>query len=587
MRRAAALFAACSSLALAAAAAAALPAAAQADTNTLHSPAQVNVPPRGFERSAVEVIAIADRVPKVIAARAHRHNETTSQAYFKPGERWQVSYYDGRGHEIVQVLIDDRNGRVLEAWTGFQVAWTMARGYPGAFGRKSNAVYVWLPMCALFFLAFFDRRRPRRLLHLDLLVLLAPSISFAFFNHGDIGLSVPLAYPALLYFLVRLLLVARSRARAIAAGAGETAREPLYIAVSPWWLAVGLVFLIGFRVGLNVTNSNVIDVGYAGVIGAERIADGGPLYGSFPSDNQHGDTYGPVNYEAYLPFQQLLGWSGRWDDLPAAHLAAVVFDLLAMAGLYLLGLRIRGPTVALALAYAWAACPWTLLVLESNANDSLVAVLVLAALLVCSSPLARGATVALAGLTKFAALGLAPLFIAYRGDLRSAQPPPARRGRRRERVTRIGLFAFAFAICAFVAFVPVLGASWHTIYERTVGFQSSRASPFSPWGLYGSINWLQTTVQLLAVGLALVVAVFPRRRDAISLAALAGAVLIALQLGVTHWFYLYMVWFLPLLFVGILAPFAEPAAVAATVSERPERQAAAARSPRLQAAPSP
>ena len=30
--------------------------------------------------------------------------------------------------------------------------------------------------------------------------------------------------------------------------------------------------IAGFRIGLNVTASNVIDVGYAGVIGADRIA---------------------------------------------------------------------------------------------------------------------------------------------------------------------------------------------------------------------------------------------------------------------------------------------------------------------------
>ena len=38
----------------------------------------------------------------------------------------------------------------------------------------------------------------------------------------------------------------------------------------------------------------------------------------------------------------------------------------------------------------------------------------------------------------------------------------------------------------------------------------------------------------------------PRRRDAATLAALAAAVLIALQLAVDHWFYLYLVWFAPL-----------------------------------------
>ena len=151
------------------------------------------------------------------------------------------------------------------------------------------------------------------------------------------------------------------------------------------------MFLIGFRVGLNVTDSNVIDVGYAGVIGAQRITHDRPLYGGFPADNEHGDTYGPFNYEAYVPFQQIFGWSGRWDDLPAAHGAAIFFDLLTVGLLFLLGRRMRGPTLGIALAYAWVSYPFTLFALESNANDTLVAALVLAALLAASyaSALAR------------------------------------------------------------------------------------------------------------------------------------------------------------------------------------------------------
>ena len=44
----------------------------------------------------------------------------------------------------------------------------------------------------------------------------------------------------------------------------------------------------------------------------------------------------------------------------------------------------------------------------------------------------------------------------------------------------------------------------------------------------------------------------PRRRDLVGLAALRGAILIALQLGVTHWFYLYVVWFLGPALVALL-----------------------------------
>src|SRR5205807_7605049 len=101
--------------------------------------------------------------------------------------------------------------------------------------------------------------------------------------------------------------------------------KALHLLVPARWLALSAVFLIGFRIGLNVTDSNVIDVGYAGVIGAQRIVHGKALYGSYPSDNEHGDTYGPVNYEAYVPFEQVFGWSGHWDALPAVHAAAIAF----------------------------------------------------------------------------------------------------------------------------------------------------------------------------------------------------------------------------------------------------------------------
>ena len=102
-------------------------------------------------------------------------------------------------------------------------------------------------------------------------------------------------------------------------------------------------------------------------------------------------------------------------------------------------------------------------------------------------------------------------------------------------------------------------------WDRTLGFQAGRDSPFSVWGLYGGLDALQAAVTVAAVALAVVVAFVPRRRDEVTVAALAAAVLIALQLAVTHWFYLYIVWFLPLLLIallgatGVTAPAAGPA----------------------------
>jgi hypothetical protein len=507
---------------------------------------------------------------------------------------WEVGGFIG-DEQLVQVVVDDRSGEVEESWTGYQVAWRMARGYPGAFGRTLNAPYVWLPLCAIFVLGLLDWRRPIRLVHLDLLVIVAGfGLSHYFFNRGEIGVSVPLAYPPLVYLFGRSLWLG------FRGGKGLRPTAPAL------WLAVMTLFLVGVRVGLNVVDSNVIDVGYSGVIGADTIADGEALYGGFPQDNRAGDTYGPVSYYAYVPFEQLLPWSGDWDDLPAAHAAAIFFELGTLAGLFILGRRLRqdeeGTTLGIVLCFAWAACPYTAFALESNTNDALVSMLLVLALLFVSSPPARGILLALASLTKFAPFALVPLFATYgatassrdnaatdgsmavnrnesttggapgapirggisarrMGDPRqtagsSASPaePPRMRGPVARYIRVLGPFAIAFVITVGLAmFQTLLDPGLSTFWDRTIGNQAGRDSPFSVWGQESSLEWLHTAVKAAVVGLALLVALVPRRRDPVTVAALGAAVLIALQLTVDHWFYLYLPWFLPFLFVALIA----------------------------------
>jgi hypothetical protein len=514
------------------------------------------IPPAGRHLSADRVLEIAEALPKMRAVR-RKYLGSYAGAYFKGPARWQVSFFSKRGaKEIGQVIIADSTGRVLEQWTGFQVAWTMARGYPGAFGEHVNALYVWIPLCLLFFIPFFDWRRPFSLLHLDLLVLLSFSVSLAFFNHAHIYASVPLSYPPLLYLLARMLALLRRRSGAHPPG-GDS-ESSLRLLIPAPWLALGVVSLLGFRVALNVTDANVIDVGYAGVIGAQRIVHGKALYGDYPADNEHGDTYGPVNYEAYIPFEQIFGWSGTWDDLPAAHAAAVAFYLLAVALLFLIGRRMRGPTLGIVLAYAWVSFPFTLFALESYSNDSLVAVMILAALYFAGSPPARGAFAALAGLTKFAPLALAPLLATHGLRARDGWV-----GIRALRSRALALFLLAFVATAALVSIPALiHDSPHTIFQRTLVYQANRGSPFSVWGLYG-LPGLQRVVQLAAVALALVLAAIPRRDDLVGLAAACAAVIIAAQLGIDHWFYLYIPWFFGLVMVALLGahpPGAHPPA---------------------------
>ncbi|HEX2162187.1 MAG TPA: hypothetical protein VHF88_10255 [Thermoleophilaceae bacterium] len=514
----------------------------------LKTPESQTVPPEGYELTAKRAIRIAGRSEKIRAERA-RHDEFRAAAYTRGPGQWQVSWFEG-DREVAQARVDDSLGVVLEAWTGHQVAWSMARGYDGAFGRKLNAPYVWIPLCLLFLLPFVDPRRPFRLLHLDLLVLLAFGASHYFFNRGEIGVSVPLVYPVLLYLLARLLWH----------GLRPRERPQRLIPLIPLsWLAFGLIFLVTFRVGLNITDSNVIDVGYAGVIGADRIADGEGIYGpGFAPDVEHGDTYGPLTYLSYVPFEQVLPWSGTWDDLPAAHGASIAFDLLTLLGLLILGRRLRagpaGDELGVALGYAWLTYPYAIFALQTNSNDTLVGLLTVAALLALTlaparrglSAAARGGAVALAAAAKVGPLALAPLFA-------TADTGPTRRSTLRLLLIFSAALAALLAVC-FLPFMPDGGL--RELYDRTLGYQASRRSPFSVWGQIDDGETYRSAMTGLALLLAVAVAFVPRRKSPLQVAALGAAVLVAVQLAASHWFYLYVVWFFPLAIVALFGVYA-------------------------------
>ena len=76
------------------------------------------------------------------------------------------------------------------------------------------------------------------------------------------------------------------------------------------------------------------------MIGADRIADGTTLYGNFPRgqpDRRYVRTGGLLRLR---PVRAGAGLSGTWDDLPAAHAAAIFFDLGTMVGLFCLARRL-------------------------------------------------------------------------------------------------------------------------------------------------------------------------------------------------------------------------------------------------------
>jgi hypothetical protein len=485
-------------------------------------------PPNGT--TELEATKAADATPD--AAKERRENGAlTSTTTFQEGH-WQVAYF-ADDKEVAVVYVDAHHPEVLEEWTGFQVAWKMARGYSGAFGHSLNSPFVFVPLCMIFLLGLFDWRRWRRAANFDLLFLLGFTASNFFFNRADIGVSVPLQYPPLVYLFGRALWIGLR-------GRGEGLR-PVWPTT---WLVIAALFLMGVRVGLNVANAGAIDVGYAGVVGADKIVHGEPIYDNFPQDIHSGDTYGPVNYLAYVPFERIWPWSGEWDDLPAAHAASVVFDLLVLGFLVLLGLRARpgpaGQRLAAILAFGWAAYPYTAYVLESNSNDSLLAALLVATLLVLARPFARGVMLSLATFAKFVPAVLGPMLLTYRPE-----------GETRKLTRTALLFAAGFVLVGVASMIwPAIDPGLKTTFERSLGAQTGRSSPFSVWG-QANLEWLHTILLVAIAALAVALAFVPRRKSLLQVAALSAALVIGVQLTLHHWFYLYIVWFYPLLLVAL------------------------------------
>ena len=487
--------------------------------------------------TSARVEAIASRTETFQEQRRANPGASVS-AVKKAAGSWEVSLYSkGKVPKQVALAKVDSAGQVTEVWSGFQVAWSMARGYPGAFGRSINSPWIWIPLCIAFLLPFFDWRKPLRWLHFDLLALVGFSASLAFFNAAELGISVPISSALLAWLVIRLLAI----------GLRPDARPPPLRLMLPWrWLVVIGLFLVGLRVGLNIVDGNVIDVGYAGVIGADKFSHGRQLYGAFPFDNGSGDTYGPLLYLLYVPFEWIWPWQGTWDDLAAAHAVAGVFDLLCAALLFLIGRKLRDNVLGVVLAYAWLAFPFSIYVTNSGSNDAIPAAFVLAAIWLHRQPLARGSLSIAAGLTKFAPLALLPLFAGDRLWDRDVAG--------KVRLRKLALFILGVLVVAgatALIFAPT--TSPKDFWDHTLAYQFGRDAPFSVWGLYGG-GWrtAQHFVQGATILLALAVFFVPRRGNTITLAALAAAIMAAVQLSATYWFYLYLAWLLPMALIAFL-----------------------------------
>jgi hypothetical protein len=521
---------------------------------------------RRLDEGAAISIFLADHKVKTWLRR-YPPNPTTDAAY--ANGTWTVNVFYGPAGEIATGTVDDASEVVTSAWTGPQVAWGMARGSPGAFGgMRINSYSVWLGFCAVFLLGLIDWRRPFSLRTVDLLMILSFSVSLWFFNHGNIFAAMPLAYPGFAWLLVRCVWI------------GWRDRAPRgTVFWPPWLLIAATVFLAGFRIGLNIRDSNVIDVGLSGVIGAERIATGNTPYGTFPIEGNRpacgpadqngeirdriqtngrceaadaqGDTYGPVSYEAYLPGYAVFGWSGKWDKLPTAHATSILWDMLAILGSWLVGWRFGGARLGAALGFAWAAWPFSQYASSSNTNDMIQPALLIFGFYFLTSPPLRGAFAAWSTLVKFSPLVVLPLWAGY----------PNGRDLRSKLRFLIGLVLASLAAFSVLLFAPNPADNFVVFVRHTFGYQFGRDSPFSLWdwrqyhakGL-PDLHILQHVLQAALVLGALALYRWPRHRSPLQIAAFTGALLVGFEAVLTHWSYLYLPWFFPFVAYAVVAP---------------------------------
>ncbi|HET6870066.1 MAG TPA: glycosyltransferase 87 family protein [Solirubrobacteraceae bacterium] len=481
--------------------------------------------PFGFTITPRRALAIAETAPKLDAI--HRTHHPLRWVVDVWGVNHYEIYFTFHGKLIADQIIG-AHGELGPTYTGALMLGIYARGQ---YGQVFDSPWVLVPFTLMFLLPILLLRRCSWLTRVDIAAVLLFFVSYWRFDTTHLESSVWLFYPPLLYLLVRMLIRGfrpRSFTRKI------DVRLPTVL------MAIGLVALVAGRIVVTFLPANVLDVGTASALGAHRILLGQPIY--YPTLG-HPDTYGPLAYLAYVPFLALSSHLS-WAYLLPVREATIAFDVLTIAGLVWFGVRLRGGRdgwrLGLLLAWLWAACPFTVLGMEKSTNDGLVALIVVLAMLVMTSPIKRGIVVGLGAASKFFPAVLLPLVAIGPGT----EPRSA---------IRKVLAGFVIATGAsFAVFMPPGGLQ--EVWNHTIGYQLTRSDIFSIWALHPALAPLKDVVELGAVLLAVAVAFRPRGpRSLVQIAALGAAVIIAVQLPAMHWFYMYIPWFLPLVLIAVLA----------------------------------
>ena len=452
--------------------------------------------------------------------RDHLRKQSHTRVEVNPldAELQRVSFF--RGHRLVlDAAVDDR-GRTRSVAPRFP-------GKPPTGSPLAHNALVWALLVGLLIGALAGR--PRRALRtLDALALALFVAAAWAYNEAFVAATLWIGAVLLAYLAVRCGQVALGRGSDSISSAVD-ARLARAMA-----LAGGALVAI-----VSLTSPGESDVAFASMAGATLLTDGVSPYGHMPPEVLHGDTYPILNYVIHVPAALWLPVRDSFSDMTGALFVATAAALVAAWGVHRAA-RPWGASGAWRHVLAWFAFPPTLMAASSGTNDiaAAAAVAVGLGLLVHAG---RAAAVLAAGAwIKVAPAAVLPLWLARRGLSLSAAAIAA---------VSAGCIGILLALDGPGAVRAMLEA---------IGFQAERGSLYSIWAQLDA-DWLQPAAQAALAGLvagatALVARSSDVRRDPVRLAALAGAILAALQLSAGYWTFAYLPWLLPPLLLALF-PF--------------------------------
>lgn len=433
-------------------------------------------------------------------------------------ELQRVSFF--RGHRLVlDAAVDDR-GRAQSVAPRFP-------GTPPTGSPLAHHALVWGLLVALLIAALAGA--PWRAIRTLDAVALALSVAAAWaYNEAFVAATLWIGVIVLAYLGVRCCQVAL--------GGGS---EPIPSAIDPR-LARAMALGCGALVAIvSLTSPGESDVAFASMAGGTLLTDGISPYGRMPSEVLHGDTYPILNYLIHVPAALWLPVRDSFSDMTGALFVAVAAALVAAWGIHRAA-RPWGESGAWRHVLAWFAFPPTLMAASSGTNDLAAAAAVAAGLGLFVHAGRAAAVLAAGAWIKVAPAAVLPLWLARRDLPR-------------------GLAAVVAVSAGCIAvLIAVDGPGAVRAMLEAIGFQAERGSLYSIWSQLDA-SWLQTPAQAALAGLVagatvLVARSSEVRRDPVRLAALAGAILAALQLSAGYWTFAYLPWLLPPLLLALF-PF--------------------------------